>query len=224
MSTLRNLHIDEETVGHPLALQPKTLGPVMIGPYLRMVDAPHIMGTVRAARFDRGHAEFLFQADPRLADPFRQIWLPSSALEKCARPSDEEIAAINKKQRSRHLDATITDAIVSHRLWRIRFTSALESGFDFPEPEIVEAADQCALANWLKATQIPREIRESSEFNNVVELHRNFHRVAALVLSFAREGKHKQFRDALEPDGIFGQASSVLVDALEELRKTHRSF
>lgn len=176
------------------------------------------MGTVKAARFDRGHVDFLFQQDPRLTEPFSEIWLPSSALEECPRPSDEQIAAINEKLRYSH-HATIGDAIVSHRLWRIRFTSALESGFELPQPEIVEDANQCALGNWLNATQIPDEIRESSEFNKVVGLHRNFHRVAALVLSFAREGKDKQFRDALEPHGIFGQASSVLVDALEALRK-----
>lgn len=189
----------------------------MVGPYVRMADSLHIMGTVKAARFNRGHIDFLFQQDPRLADPFPEIWLPSSALEECSRPSDDQIAAINKK--SRHLDATIADAIVSHRLWRIRFTSALERGFEFPQPEIVEDAAQCAFGNWLNATHIPGQVRESSEFNKVVELHRDFHRVAALVLSLAREGKHKQVRNALEPDGIFGHASSVLVDALEALRK-----
>jgi len=118
-----------------------------------------------------------------------------------------------------NLDTSITDAIVSHRLWRIRFTSALENGLEALRPEIVEAADQCALGKWLQATEIPRQVRESQQFNNVVELHRDFHRVAGLVLGFAKVGSRQQFSDALNPDGIFSQASSALVDALMALKR-----
>ena len=118
-----------------------------------------------------------------------------------------------------NLDRSITDAIVSHKLWRIRFTSALESGLEILPPEIVEAADQCALGKWLQATEIPRQVRESQQFHSVVELHREFHRVAGLVLRFAKEGRCQQYTDALNPDGIFSQASSALVDALMALKR-----
>ena len=123
-----------------------------------------------------------------------------------------------------NLDTSITDAIVSHRLWRIRFTSALETGLEALRTDIVEAADQCALGKWLQATEIPRQVRESPQFNNVVELHRDFHRVSGLVLAFAKEGSHQQFIDALNPDGIFSQASSALVDALLALKQHSSSW
>ena len=118
-----------------------------------------------------------------------------------------------------NLDTSITDAIVSHKLWRIRFTLALENGLEALRSEIVEAADQCALGQWLQVMEIPCQVRESEQFNNVVGLHRDFHRVAGLVLGFAKEGRRQQFSDALSPDGIFSQASSALVDALMALKR-----
>jgi hypothetical protein len=118
-----------------------------------------------------------------------------------------------------NLDTSITDAIVSHRLWRMRFASALEDGLQALRPEIIEAEAQCALGKWLQATEIPRQVRESKQFNDVVELHRDFHRVAGLVLAFAKKGRHQQFSDALKPDGTFSQASSALVDALMALKR-----
>lgn len=123
-----------------------------------------------------------------------------------------------------NLHTSITDAIVSHRLWRIRFTSALETGLEALLPEVVEAADQCSLGKWLQATEIPRQVRESQQFNNVVELHRDFHRVAGLVLAFAQQGSRQQFIEALNPDGIFSQTSAALVDALTALKQHSSSW
>ena len=68
----------------------------MIGQYVRMVKAPNTrMGTVKAARFDKGQVSFLFQQDPRFAGTFRDVWLVDSEVEECARPTDEQAAAIN---------------------------------------------------------------------------------------------------------------------------------
>ena len=63
-------------------------------------------------------------------------------------------------------------------------------------------------------------MRDSKQFNDVIELHRDFHRVAGLVLAFAKDGRHQQFSDALDPEGIFSQASSAFVEALILLKKT----
>ena len=72
-------------------------GPAVIGSYVRIVNSPQIMGTVKAARFDRGHVHFLFEQDLRFAHALPETWLSSAALEVCSRPTDEQVAVMNDK-------------------------------------------------------------------------------------------------------------------------------
>lgn len=68
----------------------------MIGQYVRMVAAPNTrIGTIKAARFDRDHARFLFHQDPRLNFVLPDLWMQDSELEECRRPTDEQVAMIN---------------------------------------------------------------------------------------------------------------------------------
>jgi hypothetical protein len=67
----------------------------MVGQYVHMVADPNRIGTVKAARFDKDHALFLFQQDPRIEWTFPDVWLEESELEVCARPADEQVAWIN---------------------------------------------------------------------------------------------------------------------------------
>ncbi len=67
----------------------------MIGQYVHMVADPNRIGTVKAARFDKDHALFLFHQDPRIEWTFPDVWLEDSELEVCTRPPDEQVARIN---------------------------------------------------------------------------------------------------------------------------------
>lgn len=67
----------------------------MVGQYVRMVADPNRMGTVKAARFDKDRAVFLFHQDPRIAWTFPDVWLEDSEFVVCARPADEQVARIN---------------------------------------------------------------------------------------------------------------------------------
>jgi hypothetical protein len=68
----------------------------MIGQYVRIVVAPDTrIGTIKAARFDRDHASFLFHQDPRLVYTIPDVWMQDSELEECSRPTDERVSMIN---------------------------------------------------------------------------------------------------------------------------------
>jgi len=68
----------------------------MIGQYVRMVAAPNTrIGTIQSARFDGDHVRFLFHQDPRLSSVLPDLWMQSSELEECQRPTNEQIAMIN---------------------------------------------------------------------------------------------------------------------------------
>jgi hypothetical protein len=67
----------------------------MTGQYVHMVADPNRIGTVKAARFDKDRALFLFHQDPRIEWTFPDVWLEDSELEVCTRPPDEQVARIN---------------------------------------------------------------------------------------------------------------------------------
>jgi len=68
----------------------------MVGQYFRMVVAPNIrIGIIKAVRFDRDHASFLFHQDPRIKFDLPDLWMRDSELEECRRPTDQQVAMIN---------------------------------------------------------------------------------------------------------------------------------
>ncbi len=69
----------------------------MIGNYVRMVIPPHRMGTIKAARFQEEHTNFLFQQDARFKDAFPDVWLADTDLEEFPRPTDEEVDKMNRQ-------------------------------------------------------------------------------------------------------------------------------
>jgi len=71
----------------------------MIGQYVRMVAAPNTrIGTIKAARFEKDHASFLFHQDPRLVGTLPDVWLQESELEECRGLTDEQVAMINNME------------------------------------------------------------------------------------------------------------------------------
>lgn len=69
------------------------------GDYVRFVIAPNTrMGTIEGSQIRRGFVEYHFRLDPRLDEPgpVFEAWIPEAELEYCARPSDEQVAAIKK--------------------------------------------------------------------------------------------------------------------------------
>lgn len=68
----------------------------MIGQYVRMTVAPYTIGTIKAARFDRGRVSFLLQQDARFVESFPEVWLMDSEVEECAPPSDEACKTANE--------------------------------------------------------------------------------------------------------------------------------
>jgi hypothetical protein len=68
----------------------------MIGQYVRIIATRNArIGTIKAARFDKDHASFLFHQDPRLVYKLPDVWMRDFELEVCRRPTDEQVAMIN---------------------------------------------------------------------------------------------------------------------------------
>lgn len=87
---------DLEEWARPTDEQVAAANKVATNQYVTRLIAPNTsVGTVKAARFDRGHVSFLFQQDSRLGDPVPDVWVPDSDLQECAQLTDVQLAVIN---------------------------------------------------------------------------------------------------------------------------------
>jgi hypothetical protein len=69
----------------------------MPGQYVRIIWAPRThFGTITATRWEEGGDEYLFHHDQRFADKLPDFWVLSSEIEPCARPTDSQVAEINR--------------------------------------------------------------------------------------------------------------------------------
>jgi len=97
----------------------------------------------------------------------------------------------------------ISAAIAAHGMWKSRLKAAIETGkSDFSPPE-VQTDDHCDFGKWLQGAAAT-QLKNSPHYANCVRLHREFHKVAAKVLSLALAGKKD---DALHSMGLQGEFS-----------------
>ena len=71
------------------------------GDYVRVKMAPnHRMGTIDDIKTERGRVEYLFRQDQRFHEAVQgfvfEAWIPEGELERCTRPSDQQVDDINK--------------------------------------------------------------------------------------------------------------------------------
>jgi hypothetical protein len=70
---------------------------IMVGQYVRLVWAPKVhLGTITAVRGDEASAQYLFHHDQRFDDKFSDFWVLRHEVEACKRPTDSEVAALNR--------------------------------------------------------------------------------------------------------------------------------
>lgn len=66
------------------------------GDYVCLIDAPNARkGTIHQAINHKGQPQFLFRLDPRFDDKLDDFFIYDDDVEKCERPTDEQIAALN---------------------------------------------------------------------------------------------------------------------------------
>ena len=108
----------------------------------------------------------------------------------------------------------INVAIASHSIWKSRLIKAIETGtLDVPQHTIA-MDDHCAFGKWLLGNDIPAEIRNSTEYKNVKDLHARFHKVAAKVAELALSG-HKVEADKFM--AINGEYTTITTQLISDL-------
>ena len=114
----------------------------------------------------------------------------------------------------------IQNAYIGHGAWKERLARAIRAGKSEFTPQTTEADDCCDFGRWLYA--LPLDIRQTTYWQTVRDLHAQFHKQAGLVLRLAL-AEHRQLAElAMAPGSGFEQLSGELGAALRRWKKGHR--
>jgi len=107
----------------------------------------------------------------------------------------------------------INVAIGAHAMWKTRLKSAIDSGSSEFSPSVVQQDNLCDFGKWLYGTAAT-SLKSSPHYTKCVELHRQFHIIAARVLSLALGRKKDEAIRSMNLQGEFAVASSSLTKAM----------
>ncbi len=113
-----------------------------------------------------------------------------------------------------NIQNAITAAIGAHSMWKAHLRSAIDKGTSEFTQARVHADNQCDFGEWLYGSAA--EHKGSPHYGKCLELHREFHAVAAKVLSLALAGKKEEALKAIAVQGEFAIASATLTNAMVE--------
>lgn len=106
------------------------------------------------------------------------------------------------------LKDAISKGIGAHGMWKQRLVSAIKTGQSEWTPAIVCQDNQCEFGKWLYACS-PQE-KSSPHFNEVKNLHAQFHKEAADVLTMALAKKQDEASKAIDLGSKYHTISSSL--------------
>lgn len=119
---------------------------------------------------------------------------------------------------------TLDLAISAHLLWKHRLRKTvdniklLEDVLPVKLVNIIETDSLCEFGRWLHSEAMGENLRSSSRFLRIVDMHADFHRLAAKVVYLANLEDLPQVNKMLNPEGEFDHASNRLIHELEVWR------
>ncbi|MFO7447736.1 MAG: CZB domain-containing protein [Ignavibacteriaceae bacterium] len=106
----------------------------------------------------------------------------------------------------------IDSALAAHSQWKKRLNDAITAGKSEFNVDTVKKDNACQFGQWLNS--LPDEIQKTQDYQNIKNLHAEFHITASEILGLALGGKKDEARNKLEPGGGYGRISGKLVLAL----------
>jgi len=102
----------------------------------------------------------------------------------------------------------IKKGIGAHGMWKQRLLKAIKSGESEWVPEVVCQDNQCEFGKWLYSCSPDQ--KSSPHYNNVKELHAEFHKSAANVLALALEKKQAEAEKQISVGSDYANNTNAL--------------
>jgi len=116
----------------------------------------------------------------------------------------------------------IDKAIRAHGMWKTRLKQAIETGKIDVALDDVRVDNVCAFGKWIYSPSFPATIQQSSQFQQIREMHADFHKLAGKVAEMALKGHKGEAEQFMSANGEFTKLSYELIAALMAWKKSCR--
>jgi hypothetical protein len=116
---------------------------------------------------------------------------------------------MKRKAREKMIDK----AIVKHSKWKKRLRNGIKHGYLGVPVVVIRNPAECEFGRFLRETE--PSVRPSN-YDEIIELHREFHEKAAEVAELAMDGRKDEAMRAMESGSEYGILSAHLISALTQ--------
>jgi hypothetical protein len=110
-------------------------------------------------------------------------------------------------------------ALTAHTAWKQRLAQAIDSDIIDPPPSVIAEDNLCVFGKWLYGEEIPVHVKQLSEYEEVRQIHAQFHKFTAQIAMLAMVGEKEKARLMLEDGSEYLKLSDRLRSALIALAR-----
>ena len=117
--------------------------------------------------------------------------------------------------------AQVEAAVAAHRSWYVRVRIAIENAIESEarfEPSLAATDTSCEFGRWLYQ-DFPVLLRDSPIYQEIKQLHAEFHEHAGRILAVALRGEREAALDAMKSGSEFNMLSLKLVGRMQQLKE-----
>lgn len=109
----------------------------------------------------------------------------------------------------------IDKAISAHGQWKVKLRNAIDTGECESTPEKVKMDNNCSFGKWLHY-RLDDSYKNGPLYQEIVELHANFHKEAGAILALALKGSKDEANELLKLGSKFSAYSANLTKKMKE--------
>ena len=109
----------------------------------------------------------------------------------------------------------INKAISAHGQWKQKLRTAIKTCECESTPDKVKMDNNCSFGKWLHE-RIDPSVKGTKFYNEVVDLHAQFHKEAGYILELALNGNKEEANSLMKLGSTFSSLSSKLTIKLKE--------
>lgn len=114
----------------------------------------------------------------------------------------------------------IDKAIGAHGMWKARLKTVIETGKSDTPADTIRQDNRCTFGQWLYGATLTDADKASPHYQNVRQLHAEFHKVAARVVELATTGKKQEAQALMELGGEYSRVSGNLTKAMMDWKRS----
>lgn len=108
-------------------------------------------------------------------------------------------------------------ALTAHTAWKQRLDQAIDAGIIDPHPSVIAKDNVCVFGRWLYGDEIPGAIKQLPQYEEVREIHAQFHQLTSEIAMLAVVGEKAKAKLRLADGSDYLKLSDRLRTALLRL-------